>query len=109
MRQFYYSHHIFICQNVRTDGRESCNADGLAAELRQYAKERVEEWGLKKPGGVRVNKAGCLGRCSEGPCMVIYPDGTWYRYRSREDIDEILFEHVMNGHPVERLRLEAPD
>ncbi len=98
-----------MCQNRREDGREACNNDGRAAELRQHAKERVEEWGLKRPGGVRVNKAGCLGRCSEGPCLVIYPEGTWYRYTSREDIDEILFEHVMNGTEVERLRLNSPE
>ena len=106
MRQFYYSHHIFMCTNARTDGRDSCNADGRAAELRAYAKDRSKEWGLKVPGGVRVNQAGCLGRCSEGPCMVVYPEGTWYRYESEEDIDEILFDHVMNGHPVARLRLD---
>ncbi|MFP4561176.1 MAG: (2Fe-2S) ferredoxin domain-containing protein [Thiohalorhabdus sp.] len=106
MRQFYYSHHIFMCLNARTEGRRSCNGDGRAAELRQYAKERVDEWGLKKPGGVRVNQAGCLGRCSEGPCLVIYPEGVWYRYQTAEDIDEILFEHVMNGEPVTRLRLD---
>ncbi|MFA9459608.1 (2Fe-2S) ferredoxin domain-containing protein [Thiohalorhabdus sp. Cl-TMA] len=106
MSQFYYSHHIFMCQNVRTDGRDCCNSDGRAGELRQYAKDRAGEWGLKKPGGVRVNQAGCLGRCSEGPCMVIYPEGIWYRYQSAEDIDEILFEHIMNGEPVTRLRLD---
>jgi len=106
MSQFYYSHHIFMCQNVRTDGRECCNGDGRAAELRDYAKDRVREWGLKKPGGLRVNKAGCMDRCGEGPCMVIYPEGVWYRYETEEDIDEILFEHVMNGEPVARLRLD---
>ena len=105
MRQYYYSHHLFFCQNVREDGRQCCNADGNAARLRQYAKDRVSEWGLKTPGGVRVNQAGCLGRCSEGPLLVVYPEGVWYRYGSEEDIDEILFEHVMNGHTVERLVL----
>lgn len=106
MRQFYYSHHLFMCQNVRDDGRPCCNADGRATELRNYAKDRAKEWGLKVPGGVRVNQAGCLGRCGEGPCLVIYPEGVWYRYETQEDIDEILFEHVMNGHPVDRLRLD---
>lgn len=106
MRQFYYSHHIFMCQNVRTDGQPCCNADGRATELRDHAKDRTKEWGLKGPGGVRVNQAGCLGRCGEGPCMVVYPEGVWYRYADEEDIDEILFEHVMNGNAVGRLRLD---
>lgn len=34
--------------------------------------------------------SGCLGRCGEGPCLVIYPSGIWCRFDSREDIDEIL-------------------
>jgi (2Fe-2S) ferredoxin len=105
MRQYYYSHHLFFCQNVREGDRKSCNADGEAERLRQYAKDRISEWGLKKPGGVRVNQAGCLGRCSDGPLLVVYPEGVWYQYHSEEDIDEILFEHVMNGEIVERLVL----
>lgn len=109
MRQFYYSHHIFMCQNVRTDGRKSCNGDGRAAELREYAKDRTRQMGLRRAGGARINQAGCLGRCAEGPCMVIYPEGIWYRYESREDVDEILQEHVANGRPVSRLRLDPQE
>ena len=106
MSQYYYNHHLFICQNVRDDGRRCCNADGRAERLRQYAKDRADEWGLKSAAGVRVNQAGCLGRCSQGPLLVIYPAGVWYRYESEEDIDEILLEHVMNGNVVERLAVD---
>ena len=38
--------------------------------------------------------------------MVIYPEGVWYTYRTREDIDEILDRHVLRGERVERLLLE---
>tara|TARA_B100001971_G_scaffold62911_1_gene57946 strand:+ start:1488 stop:1646 length:159 start_codon:yes stop_codon:yes gene_type:complete len=37
--------------------------------------------------------------------MVIYPEGVWYHYQSREDIDEILEHHVIGDKPVERLML----
>lgn len=104
MRQLYYSQHIFMCENVR-EGEACCNADGEATRLRGHVKDRIREWGLKKPGGVRANQAGCLGRCQEGPCLVIYPDAVWYRYETAGDLDEILFEHVMNGRILERLRL----
>jgi (2Fe-2S) ferredoxin len=40
--------------------------------------------------------------------MVIYPEGIWYGYRTREDIDEILETHLVRGATVERLRLK-PD
>ena len=106
MRQLYYSYHIFMCQNLRADGRKSCNGDGRAEQLREYAKDRARALGLRKRGGVRVNQAGCLGRCAEGPCMVIYPEGVWYRYQGSGDIDQILEEHVLNGRPVARLQLD---
>jgi (2Fe-2S) ferredoxin len=54
---------------------------------------------------VRVNKAGCLDRCEEGPCIVVYPDAVWYTYVDKSDIDEIIEEHLVHGRVVERLRL----
>mgnify|MGYP001817096009 FL=1 len=61
--------------------------------------------GISGPGKVRVNKAGCLDRCEEGPVCVVYPEGVWYTYIDEEDIDEIIDSHIKNGKPVERLKL----
>ena len=52
---------------------------------------------------MRVNKAGCLDRCEEGPVIVVYPGAVWYTYVDRADIDEIVDRHVVNGEIVERL------
>ena len=68
-------------------------------------KARAKELGVP---GTRINTAGCLDRCELGPVMVIYPEGIWYGYRTREDIDEILESHLIGGRPVARLRLH-PD
>ena len=57
------------------------------------------------PGKVRINQAGCLDRCEEGPCMVVYPEAVWYTYVDRADIDEIIEEHLRDGRVVERLRI----
>ena len=46
-----------------------------------------------------------MDRCAEGPVLVVYPEGTWYTYVDRSDIDEILQEHLVGGRVVERLRL----
>jgi len=54
---------------------------------------------------VRINKAGCLERCEEGPVIVVYPEGIWYTYLDESDIDEIVESHLKNGQIVERLRL----
>jgi (2Fe-2S) ferredoxin len=62
---------------------------------------------LEGKGKVRVNKAGCMDRCEEGPVLVIYPEGVWYTYKTEEDIEEIIREHLQGGRIVERLRLPA--
>ena len=54
-------------------------------------------------GGVRVNTAGCLDRCALGPVLVVYPEAIWYSYVDREDIDEIIEQHLIQGKVVDRL------
>ena len=73
--------------------------------MRDYAKQRSKELGLARPGGVRVNLAGCLGRCEQGPVIVIYPQGIWYTYVDQDDIEEIITSHLQNDQPVERLMI----
>ena len=65
----------------------------------------IKDLGLAGSGKVRINQAGCLDRCEEGPCIVIYPDAVWYTYVDRADIDEIIEEHLRHGRIVERLRI----
>lgn len=100
----YYRHHVFFCTNERGEG-EGCCQDFGARQMRDYAKAQVKARGLSGKGGVRVNTAGCLDRCAEGPVIVVYPDETWYTFVDREDIDEIIEEHLLHGRPVERLRI----
>ncbi|MFN3629074.1 MAG: (2Fe-2S) ferredoxin domain-containing protein [Casimicrobiaceae bacterium] len=100
----YYRHHVFFCTNERDNGRPSCG-ERCSGELRDYAKSRVKELGLAGQGRVRINMAGCLDRCDEGPTVVVYPEGVWYRIASREDVDELIREHLQNGRIVERLAI----
>ncbi|MSP67544.1 MAG: (2Fe-2S) ferredoxin domain-containing protein [Alphaproteobacteria bacterium] len=100
----YYRKHIFCCTNVRPKGhpRGCCSEKGSVA-FRDYLKDQAKALGLKD---VRVNIAGCLDRCELGPTMVIYPEGVWYGYATKEDLDEILQVHVKGGGRVERLLLK---
>ena len=100
-----FQKHLFICNNKRTedDPRSSCCARG-SDDLLGYAKERIHELGLK--GKVRVNKAGCLDACAYGPTMVIYPDDVWYSPKTKEDIEEIITEHIQNNRITDRLVIE---
>ena len=107
----YYAHHVFFCTNQRdADAPRPCCANKGASALRDYAKKKIKGLGLAAPGRVRINNAGCLERCEEGPCMVVYPEATWYTFIDEHDIDEIVQSHLVEGHKVERLMLpsEAP-
>lgn len=101
----YYKKHLFICTNKRTNFR--CCAQGDSAALHEYAKRRARAVNAQEIGRIRINRAGCMGRCEHGPVAVVYPDGAWYAYRTKADIDEIISEHIVNNRPVERLLLKA--
>ena len=98
----HYKYHVFFCTNQRAEGEMCCNQYN-AAEIRDYAKAKIKKLGLAGEGGVRMNTAGCLGRCESGPVIVVYPQETWYTYVDREDVDEIISEHLQNGRVVDRL------
>lgn len=100
----YFEHHVFFCNNQRGEG-ETCCANRGAAAARTYAKDRIAELKLKGPGKVRINSAGCLDRCDLGPVLVVYPEGVWYTYVDKDDIEEIIQEHLIHGRVVERLKV----
>ena len=100
----YYKHHVFFCLNDRENGENSCAHHG-AKEMFDHCKARVKAEGLAGPGKVRINKAGCMDRCDEGPVIVVYPEEVWYHYVDNEDIEEIIQEHLVHGRIVERLKI----
>jgi len=100
----YYKHHVFFCTNLRENGSACCQRFNARA-MRDYAKKRSKEEGIAGKGRVRINSAGCLDRCKEGPVLVVYPEGVWYSYVDQSDIDEIIEEHLVNGRIVERLKI----
>jgi (2Fe-2S) ferredoxin len=103
-----FRHHVFVCENRRdpSDPRGSCGGKGSDA-IRVALKAELERRGLKKT--VRANAAGCLDACAEGPTLVVYPEGVWYGRVRPEDVPEIVESHLVNGVPVERLRIKKFD
>ncbi len=69
-------------------------------------KREIKLRGLR--GEVRANQSGCLDACSFGPSVVVYPEGVWYGGVSVDDVPEIIESHIINGKPVERLRIRDP-
>ncbi|MBS0289104.1 MAG: (2Fe-2S) ferredoxin domain-containing protein [Proteobacteria bacterium] len=102
----YYRYQLFFCINLRASGKQCC-AMGNAESLRDYAKKRLKKLGLHRAGECRTNTSSCLGRCDEGPLLVIYPDGIWYHYETEEDIDEIIEQHLLQDKIVTRLLLPS--
>ena len=100
----HYRHHVFFCCNEREAPERCCSTSG-ASEMQKYAKERIKALGQSGAGKVRMNKAGCLDRCEEGPVLVVYPEAVWYTYVDRQDIDEIIDSHIVGGRVVERLKI----
>jgi (2Fe-2S) ferredoxin len=100
----YYKRHVFFCCNQREPPEACCNNHG-ALEMQAHAKQRIKTLRLDGKGKVRINKAGCLDRCNEGPVLVVYPDAVWYTYVDKHDVDEIIDSHVVHGRIVERLKI----
>jgi (2Fe-2S) ferredoxin len=100
-----FKHHIFICCNQRPEGhpRGCCSPDG-SAHMQEVFKRKLAEYGVR--AGVRANKSGCLDQCEHGPTVVVYPEAIWYGGVTEADVDQIVQEHIRDGHPVARLMLD---
>lgn len=101
-----YKKHVFVCENLREDGRQCCasGADipgGAVKFLRQILKAASQHG----KGKTRINRAGCFDCCQQGPVLVVYPQGRWYRYDNAADLQEIAAEDILGGGEVKRLRL----
>jgi (2Fe-2S) ferredoxin len=103
----YYRHHIFFCLNQRDNGEAACAQHDAQAAF-DRCKSRIKAAGLAGPGGVRVNKAGCLDRCAGGPVAVVYPEAVWYTYVDQRTSTRSSSRTWSTARSVERLLL-PPD
>lgn len=86
----FYEKHLFICLNERDKGKRACGgplAHDACDYLKKAVKQENKERGDMPP--IRVSQSGCLGRCEEGPVLVVYPEGKWYHYESLKEIEQI--------------------
>ncbi|TGM98368.1 CbiX/SirB N-terminal domain-containing protein [Leptospira yasudae] len=86
--------HIYVCENVDCASKGSIS---LIHRLRSAIKKHGRQTDF------RVSKSSCLGRCGEGPAVVVYPDGIWYQKVDENDAEELVAEHLFNDRLVSRL------
>lgn len=91
-----FTHHIFVCGNVRPQGhkRGCCDPDGSQA-LREAFKVELAKAGFGPLA--RANHSGCLEQCERGQMVVIYPQGVWYGRVRVEDVPRIVSKTVVGG------------
>ncbi|MDX8383641.1 MAG: ferredoxin [Ghiorsea sp.] len=90
-----YYYHAMMCTG------KSC---GENIPLLKYVKQRIIAEGLDQGNkAVRVNRAGCLGVCKQGPIMVVYPEGVWYADLDEANIERIISSHFKQHTPVKEL------
>ena len=85
--------HVLVCGNA------DC-ADRGSVALIEALRRRVKQAGRRDT--IRVTRTSCMGRCGEGPTLVVYPDGVWYRGVRADDADELVREHLLGDRLLAR-------
>lgn len=96
--------HVFVCTQNRPQGhpRGSCAAGGCAEVINEFMNE-IQARNLFETIG--LTNTGCMGPCSLGPSVLVYPEGVMYGNIKKEDVNTIIEEHLLGGVPVAALQV----
>lgn len=94
--------HVFVCTQQRPMGhpRSSCSERDCVTIMEEFLWQTQQRELFNK---VQVTATGCMGPCSEGPTVLVYPEGVMYSGLKKDDVSTIFDEHLINDKPVESL------
>jgi (2Fe-2S) ferredoxin len=83
----HYERHLIACDD------DDCCADGGGGKLLKAVKQQLG----KDAQHVKCSKVACLGQCKNGPVLIVYPDGIWYRCDDKHAVERIVKKHLRGG------------
>lgn len=92
-----YHRHVLVCCT------EGCCGARAGPDVFEAFKQELTRHDLDD---VLLSKTLCSGACPKrGATVIVHPDGLWYEVAQRNEVAEIVAQHLIKGQPVQRLLL----
>ncbi|MBS9771557.1 MAG: (2Fe-2S) ferredoxin domain-containing protein [Trichodesmium erythraeum GBRTRLIN201] len=73
---------LLVCQS------RTCRKQGSAKVLANFQKFDMPN--------ITIKKSGCLGKCGNGPMILVLPEEVWYSHVELQNISVIMEKHLLD-------------